>query len=499
MAVDHAGKPDLAKGIGVDTFLGRAVRRSQDINLFGTSRLASELRRNGPLLLAISLVFGLLIGASNSYRHWRYDASVTESALANSLILINSLQDAHDDPRVVQTALNGVAIGSGLDWLCYRTAERRWDVLRRLDSANAVAGSGVHVVSGSVETGGLIETRIAPHSFTTIDAFAVLWSGSLVFVVLFLVSVVLVPTPALDAPTSGPTGARRLHANLLRWIKRTMRLVRRKMRSAFGLRHYPSASSEQAWEVLRLRAEHANVLHDTAERVRRAERMSTMRQLVEKVSHEIRNPLAAMQATLASIQLGGDQNPEQLLRAKGRLERNIAQVESILGDLLPFSNAYQHRDVEIDIAQALHSFVHNNPSSSVKSVRAVGAPGCRVQVDSKRLKSALRNLFDNATLAIEERRRFEPELGGEIVFHCWCRGSRVVIAVDDNGAGFSDTAHDKLFDPFFSTRPNGFGLGLAIVKQFVDHYSGSVRAVDKAHGSRIEITLPCSVCHGDRV
>jgi len=165
----------------------------------------------------------------------------------------------------------------------------------------------------------------------------------------------------------------------------------------------------------------------------------------------------------------------------------------VLGELQTFSNAYRHRDEPIDVADQLHqNAVHASPDTSIV-VRASKLSACAIHADPERFNSTIRKLIDNAMLSIAERRLREPNLRGEIVLQSWQRGSRTVIAVDDNGVGICARARERLFDPFFTTRANGFGLGLALVKQFANHYGGSVRAVNKKTGCRIELVLPSSV------
>jgi signal transduction histidine kinase len=69
-----------------------------------------------------------------------------------------------------------------------------------------------------------------------------------------------------------------------------------------------------------------------------------------------------------------------------------------------------------------------------------------------------------------------------------------VVAVTDNGVGLTAEARERMFVPFFTTKPTGTGLGLAIVKKIVELHGGDIR-VDSApqQGTQVRVTLPAGV------
>jgi signal transduction histidine kinase len=62
---------------------------------------------------------------------------------------------------------------------------------------------------------------------------------------------------------------------------------------------------------------------------------------------------------------------------------------------------------------------------------------------------------------------------------------RVEVTVADNGPGLPDAEHDRLFQPFFTTRSEGTGLGLALVQKFVVTHNGHVRAANRPGGGAV--------------
>ena len=92
----------------------------------------------------------------------------------------------------------------------------------------------------------------------------------------------------------------------------------------------------------------------------------------------------------------------------------------------------------------------------------------------------------NALEAVDPRR---PE--GRVEVNLFADGERVTVEVADNGVGISAGDRDRIFLPFFTTKPSGTGLGLSIVKKIVDLHGGEV-VVDSVPGSgtRVRISLP---------
>ena len=68
---------------------------------------------------------------------------------------------------------------------------------------------------------------------------------------------------------------------------------------------------------------------------------------------------------------------------------------------------------------------------------------------------------------------------------------QLVISIADRGAGIAQSARDRVFDPFFSTKSRGTGLGLAVCKQIVDEHRGRIRLLNRrGGGTRVVIELP---------
>jgi signal transduction histidine kinase len=109
--------------------------------------------------------------------------------------------------------------------------------------------------------------------------------------------------------------------------------------------------------------------------------------------------------------------------------------------------------------------------------------------DGQRLRQVFSNVMKNALEAIDPRRS-----DGRVIINLFPEEDRAVVEVIDNGAGIAPEDREKIFLPFFTTKPSGTGLGMAIVKKIVDLHGGDI-SVESApgRGTRVRISLPAVV------
>ena len=88
------------------------------------------------------------------------------------------------------------------------------------------------------------------------------------------------------------------------------------------------------------------------------------------------------------------------------------------------------------------------------------------------LQQVVLNLINNASDAMSSVEPHERR----IAISATTRGDRVRVSVADNGCGLGSLQPDKIFKPFFSTKPNGLGLGLSISRSIVENHGGRIWA-----------------------
>lgn len=108
-----------------------------------------------------------------------------------------------------------------------------------------------------------------------------------------------------------------------------------------------------------------------------------------------------------------------------------------------------------------------------------------VALDADLFKQALLNLLLNAQQAMPE--------GGEITLQAGREGDGVVLSVIDTGKGMAPEVAEKVFRPFFSTRPGGTGLGLATTRKIIAAHDGTIDVQSEVgRGSKFTIHLPAA-------
>ncbi len=202
------------------------------------------------------------------------------------------------------------------------------------------------------------------------------------------------------------------------------------------------------------------------------------------LAHELRNPLAPIRnvgEVLAQIL----QDHPAVRRPLAILKRQTDQLTRLVDDLLDISRIRQGRltleSGPVEIGEVLeHALETVQPLIRERehslTLERLRAPVC-VLGDRARLIQCVANLLQNAA------KYTKP--GGRIAVSCAAAGTRVSIAVRDNGAGIPASLLPQLFEPFVQSEETlehsrgGLGIGLAIVKRLVDMHGGSVEAASE--------------------
>ncbi len=218
-------------------------------------------------------------------------------------------------------------------------------------------------------------------------------------------------------------------------------------------------------------------------------------QFLAMLSHELRNPLAAVVSASEQID---DDDPEGRAAASEVIRRQTANMKRMLDDLLDVARVTQnrlpvHRE-PIDLLETSRHAVECIRDRALQNeiTLHVDVPTHPIPVDgdSVRLQQAQVNLLSNAI-------RFTPP-GGEIRFQVEQDGDTVRISVQDSGSGLEPDQLDHIFETFYqseqrSNRPlGGLGIGLPLTRYIVEAHAGSVTAQSGGTncGSTFLITLP---------
>jgi two-component system sensor histidine kinase ChvG len=212
------------------------------------------------------------------------------------------------------------------------------------------------------------------------------------------------------------------------------------------------------------------------------------------VSHELKNPLASIR-TAADMMADSD-SAEERRRFHGLMVRDVARLERLVSGLRDVARVEGQIEADeitpVELAGLLGEFA--DATKTVAAPRGihveliVPASTVIVMASRERLGQVFDNVLSNAI-------SFSPSAG--VVVVTLTAGERHArITVDDEGPGIPAGHLDRVFDRFFSYRPDDrarahVGLGLAIARQIVESYGGTIAASNRAPaGARFEIDLP---------
>ncbi|WP_431855415.1 sensor histidine kinase [Azospirillum sp.] len=215
-------------------------------------------------------------------------------------------------------------------------------------------------------------------------------------------------------------------------------------------------------------------------------RLGVVGEMASNIAHELNQPLASISNYahgMGRILDSGSPNLD-LLRAGARsvaeqAERAAAIIQRTRGFVRRRDAQRSTLDVNAVVAETLSLF--GSPSVPIRSEPGDGLPP--VQADKVELQQVLLNLLQNAVEAT-------PASGGEIIVRTASIEGMILVEVRDAGPGVPDGAAARMFDPFYTTKPDGLGLGLSICRTIVERHGGRIWAEPADGGFAVRFTLP---------
>jgi signal transduction histidine kinase len=215
------------------------------------------------------------------------------------------------------------------------------------------------------------------------------------------------------------------------------------------------------------------------------ERLSQVGRACAMVAHEIGNPLAAIKATLQSIE--GEAAAAGLGDTIAAAFREIDRLDKILGQLLGFVRHRSPRRVRAELG-AVVARARAAAGARLDGITflAPAGPMPEVHCDPDQLQQVLLNLFLNAADAMPG--------GGELRVTAGAAEGRAWLRVEDTGSGVPVELREKVFESFFTTKPAGVGLGLSVCFRIMSDHHGSISLEerDAGQGACVRLSLPLS-------
>ncbi len=217
-----------------------------------------------------------------------------------------------------------------------------------------------------------------------------------------------------------------------------------------------------------------------------SQRLTAWKEAVEKVIHEIKNPLTP-------IGLAAEMLQSAYARDRARFDalfpsacemilRSVGDLKALISEFTQFSRlpkaVVQRLDLGALVHETLLPYQSAPPEGVTVSVASPEAPAA-VEGDAGQLRRVLLNVVHNGLEAMQAR-------GGELRVAAGVEDGLVRVRVRDQGTGVEDV--ERIFEPYYTTKVKGTGLGLLIARQIVEEHGGRIR-VESEPGVGTEVTI----------
>ena len=236
-------------------------------------------------------------------------------------------------------------------------------------------------------------------------------------------------------------------------------------------------------------------LRDAESELARALRLSTVAELAAAIAHEINQPLAAITANGSACLRSLAHRPPLLDNAReaaGCIVADGHRAGDVIARIRALFNKEEPNQLLLDVNDIVHQ-VLDMSRGAIDQQRVLArtdlAPSpLLVMGDPVQLQQVIVNLVTNALeamIGITDRPR-QLTIRSEVE-----RGAAVALTVEDSGRGLDREQMSRIFDSFYTTKPDGIGVGLAISRSIIEAHGGSLRAAPGAYcGAKVGFTLP---------
>jgi signal transduction histidine kinase len=215
-----------------------------------------------------------------------------------------------------------------------------------------------------------------------------------------------------------------------------------------------------------------------------SESLATMGRMAAGIAHEIRNPLFIIQSSAERIKR---MHPEYSKDINTFIIEEVSRLDGILRDYLLFARNEPAPKAPLDLVATLRRSIRLMEESlqetGIRLVSDITLDEAPFTGEEKRLQQSFLNILLNAQQALGSR--------GTVKVSMALNGKSYKILFEDDGPGIQEKDLDKIFEPFYTTKPTGSGLGLAIVKKVVDDHGGSIDVESTpGTGTKVTVLLP---------
>jgi len=219
--------------------------------------------------------------------------------------------------------------------------------------------------------------------------------------------------------------------------------------------------------------------------------------LLAHLAHELRNPLSSLdihvQLLEEDVAVGGADLPRRTGERFEIIHGELHRLENVVTRFLQLAGPPALSLVPVSVNKLIsHTCELLRPQAEERDVHLaveLGEALPQIEADADQLIQAFINLVINALQAATK--------SGHVLVRTAARDGCVTVEFADDGAGITPESQDRIFEPYFTTKPDGSGLGLWITQQIVHAHGGTLRVESApARGAMFIITLPVRLPHG---
>jgi signal transduction histidine kinase len=249
----------------------------------------------------------------------------------------------------------------------------------------------------------------------------------------------------------------------------------------------PSAGRDEVGRLSTAFALMAGKVRETLHQIEASRHMVAVGQFAGQLSHEIRNPLTSLKLNLQSLQrdVAARRIPEDASRPIAICLREIERLDRVSRGVLSLGRergaAAARCSVHQSLTEALDTMRAQLDAQRVTVRAALDAPADTVHGDAEQLTAVFVNLLINAAEAMAGGGTIgvasaNEQTGPEVT-------AVISVSVADEGPGVAPELRERVFEPFFSTKPEGTGFGLALALRTIEEHGGRLRLDPPLQGS----------------
>jgi PAS domain S-box-containing protein len=210
-----------------------------------------------------------------------------------------------------------------------------------------------------------------------------------------------------------------------------------------------------------------------------SEKLEAKGRVIRTLAHEVRNPLNNINLSLENLKTETNEQAALYLEI---IQRNSKRIEDLINELMDSSRYYKMKmavmPLQMVMDEAINRAVDRIGLAKIKLNLDYAASPAFAMLDKEKMKVAFLNIIINAIEAMKENEGIlDIAIHNKTDFH--------EVLIKDNGCGMDEDTARRLFEPYFTSKPNGLGLGLATTQAIIQSHKASIDVASKPNEGTI--------------